>query len=106
MEKPGQAAGMDRRLLLLSDEDTVCVAVSAIEAGERILFQGRQIEVVNRVPMGHKIAVRPVAAGEKVIKYASPIGSATRGIAVGEHVHTHNLKSDYTPTFTRGGGAL
>jgi hypothetical protein len=37
-----------------------------------------------------------------VIKYGAPIGSATRDIAPGEYVHTHNLKSDYLPTLARG----
>jgi altronate dehydratase len=54
------------------------------------------------VPLGHKIAARAIAAGEKIIKYGVPIGSATRAIAAGEHVHTHNLRSDYLPTFARG----
>jgi hypothetical protein len=30
-----------------------------------------------------------------------PIGSAVCAIALGEHVHTHNIKSDYLPTFER-----
>ncbi len=56
------------------------------------------------IPLGHKIAARDIAAGEKIIKYGAPIGSAIRDIASGEHVHTHNLKSDYIPTFKRGEG--
>jgi len=103
MEKTSQAADTDRRLLLLSDKDNVCVAVAAIEAGERVLFNGKPIEVRNPVPMGHKIAVRPIAEGETIVKYGAPIGSAACVIAIGEYVHTHNLKSNYLPTFTRNG---
>ena len=33
------------------------------------------------------------------MKYGAPIGSATAAIAAGEHVHVHNMKSDYTPTY-------
>ena len=43
---------------------------------------------------GHKYALRPIAAGENVIKYGQPIGHATRPIAAGEHVHTHNLATN------------
>ena len=43
---------------------------------------------------GHKYALCPIAAGENVIKYGSPIGHATVDIAQGEHVHTHNLKTN------------
>lgn len=56
------------------------------------------------VPLGHKVAARDIAAGEKIIKYGAPIGSAVRAIASGEHVHTHNVQSDYIPTFERGEG--
>jgi hypothetical protein len=35
-----------------------------------------------------------------VRKYGVPIGSVTKPIAAGEHVHVHNLASNYTPTYT------
>jgi hypothetical protein len=38
--------------------------------------------------------------GEVVLKYGAPIGSMTEAAAVGAHVHLHNLKSDYIPTYT------
>ncbi|MEQ1862827.1 MAG: UxaA family hydrolase [Chthoniobacteraceae bacterium] len=56
------------------------------------------------VPLGHKIAAREISAGEKIIKYGAPIGSAICAITSGAHVHTHNVKSDYLPTFKRGEG--
>ncbi|QDA36569.1 altronate dehydratase (plasmid) [Paracoccus liaowanqingii] len=43
------------------------------------------------IPAGHKIALRPIAAGEPVLKYGQVIGTATQAIAAGEHVHVHNL---------------
>ena len=43
---------------------------------------------------GHKYALSPIKAGENVIKYGYPIGHATCDIALGEHVHTHNLKTN------------
>ena len=43
---------------------------------------------------GHKYALVPIKAGENVIKYGSPIGHATCDIATGEHVHTHNVKTN------------
>ena len=62
------------------------------------------IVATHTIPLGHKVAARDIAAGEKIIKYGAPIGSATRAIASGEHVHTHNVQSDYIPTFQRGEG--
>jgi len=45
------------------------------------------------VPAGHKYALRAIRAGEAVIKYGETIGRATKDIADGEWVHTHNLRS-------------
>ncbi len=43
---------------------------------------------------GHKYAIRDIAKGEHIIKYGQPIGHATENIKAGEHVHTHNLKTN------------
>lgn len=43
---------------------------------------------------GHKYAVAPIQKGENVIKYGNPIGHATCDIALGEHVHTHNVATN------------
>lgn len=58
---------------------------------------------------GHKYALRDIAAGENIIKYGNPIGHATQDIAKGEHVHSHNMKTNlsgnleykYEPEFTK-----
>jgi altronate hydrolase len=47
---------------------------------------------------GHKYAIRPIPAGEDVIKYGMPIGHATHDIAPGEHVHSHNLATNLSGT--------
>ncbi len=50
--------------------------------------------VAVNIETGHKSALVDIAEGEKVIKYGFPIGHATQPIAKGEHVHTHNLKTN------------
>ena len=50
--------------------------------------------------MAHKVARFPIFSGDKIIKYGAPIGVATADIAAGAHVHVHNIRSDYTPTYT------
>ena len=49
-------------------------------------------------------ADRHAEADEKIIRLGMPIGSATRPIAAGAWVHTHNLASDYIRTFDHRGG--
>ena len=50
------------------------------------------------------VVIEAIPAGTKVVKFAAPIGSATCPIQPGEHVHLHNLKSDYLPTYTLDDG--
>ena len=91
--------GRDKRLLLLDEADNVLVAISRIRGGETVTLEGATIALPADLPIGHKLARRAIAEGEKIIKYRAPIGSATADIAVGAHVHVHNVKSDYTPTY-------
>ena len=43
---------------------------------------------------GHKYALHDIKCGENIIKYGNPIGHATCDIKAGEHVHTHNVKTN------------
>ena len=43
---------------------------------------------------GHKTAIRDIKKGENIIKYGYPIGHALEDIKAGEHVHTHNIKTN------------
>lgn len=87
----------DRRLLRLAPDDNVFVLLAPIGAGETLIAGGARFRIASPLPLGHKIAARDIAAGEKVLKYGAPIGSATQAIPAGAHVHTHNLRSDYLP---------
>ena len=91
----------DKRLLRLHPKDNVFTLIRAVAAGDELLIGELLYSVKAAIPLGHKIAACPIAAGAKVLKYGVPIGSATCDIAPGEHVHTHNLRSDYLPTWLR-----
>jgi predicted homoserine dehydrogenase-like protein len=95
---PPEMSGFDPRLLLLAEEDNVLVAREDIAAGETLLLDGRTVTLARIIARGHKLARRDIATGDKILKYGVPIGSATRPIACGEHVHVSNIKSDYTAT--------
>jgi (2R)-sulfolactate sulfo-lyase subunit alpha len=88
-------------LLLLHPEDNIVVARRDIAAGERVELDGENFMVPAAVELGHKLARRAIAADERVLKYGAPIGSMKTGVARGEHVHLHNLRSDYIPSTTR-----
>jgi altronate dehydratase small subunit len=97
---------VDRRLVLLAPEDNCVVVARALSAGECVEIDGVDLVVGSAVTIGHKLARRAIAEGEKVIKYGAIIGHATAAIAAGAHIHTHNLDSDYIQTFTLVPGEL
>ena len=74
--------------IVLSPSDNVAVANGRIEAGTALPSGAATRATIDQ---GHKVALKPIAAGEAVIKYAQAIGRATADIAAGEHVHSHNL---------------
>ncbi len=90
----------DKRLLVLNDDDNICVACTSIDAGTSLMIEGREVRLDRPAPTGFKIARRPIALGETVLKYGAPIGSATADIAPGRLVHTDNLRSDYIESHT------
>lgn len=82
--------------LLIDAADTVATAIRDLSAGATITVitdKGPQAVTLSQdVAYGHKIALADIAAGAPVIKYGAAIGTATRAIRVGEHVHSHNLE--------------
>ncbi|GGG32024.1 hypothetical protein GCM10010964_19940 [Caldovatus sediminis] len=75
------------------------VVVEGLKAGQKltgwIMDQDRTIEFDARsdIPIGHKLAIRPIKAGDTVIKYGVDIGRAVQDIGAGEHLHVHNVKT-------------
>jgi hypothetical protein len=98
-EGKAMTALTDPRLLLLGPDDTVLVARQRVAAGESMMVEGAGVTLRVDLAIGHKLARRPMAAGDRIVKYGAPIGVATMPIAPGEHVHVHNVRSDYTPTY-------
>jgi altronate hydrolase len=86
--------------LVISVRDNVATALHALAPGQRLDLGEATLIVEETIAPGHKIALQRIAAGEPVIKYGSPIGTASRDIAPGTHVHTHNVVS------SRGRGDL
>jgi altronate dehydratase small subunit len=84
----------------LSPLDNVAVLTRRLPAGTPVTLTTGTVVLDRDLGLGHKIACRPIAAGEKILKYGVAIGSATHPIAPGAHVHLHNMQSDYLPTYT------
>ena len=81
------------------DDSVGVVVVEGVKAGQKlagwIMDQDKSIEVTAKgdIPIGHKLAIKPLAKDATVIKYGVDIGRVVAPIAVGEHTHVHNLKT-------------
>jgi altronate hydrolase len=82
--------------LRVHPRDDVLVALHDLQPGETVRSSTELLVAKTPVPRGHKIAAAALSAGTVVRKYGWPIGRATRDIAPGEHVHTHNLATALT----------
>lgn len=89
-----------KEILIISARDNVATALEPLEPGRTLTCDGQSVVVREAIPRGHKVALRPLAEGDPVVKYGSPIGTATAAIPAGAHVHTHNVAS------SRGRGDL
>jgi hypothetical protein len=94
---------MDKRILLLHPADNVYVVCQSLGGDECLMTADGDIRVSGAVAVGHKIARSEIAGGQPIIKYGVPIGSALRDVFRGEHVHLHNMRSDYIASHARGG---
>jgi altronate dehydratase small subunit len=90
-------AGKGVGLLVLDERDSVAVATRELAAGDVLVFRGGTLQVVDSIPVGHKLALEPLPRGCAVKKYGEVIGTATVDIAPGAHVHVHNVVSQRLP---------
>ncbi|MDR2161483.1 MAG: UxaA family hydrolase [Desulfovibrio sp.] len=85
--------------LKVNDRDNVAtIFAQGIESGTIVEVRDQKgnvecVAVGEAVPYGHKIAVRAIRAGERILKYGEEIGVATKDINKGGYVHVHNLDS-------------
>jgi altronate dehydratase small subunit len=104
---------VEEALLVMDERDTVATVMEDLETGRAFDLDvpfatavdsdpEERVEVLESIPFGHKVALVPIGAGDPVYKYGEVIGSATRAIEPGEHVHTHNVESNRARGDLRG----
>ena len=81
-------------------KDTVAVVVvEGVTAGMAmtgwIMDEDRMVEIraEQDIPIGHKVALKPMAVGDTVWKYGIDMGKVVSPIQTGQHAHVHNIKT-------------
>jgi altronate hydrolase len=85
--------------LRLHPDDNVGIARQALAPGT--VLGDLPLTLRDLVPAAHKLALATIPAGAPVLRYGHYIGTASRDIAAGEHVHLHNMAAGEHTAFTR-----
>lgn len=84
------------KAIVIKPADNVATATSEILPETDIVLKVNNndlnIRVLEKIPFGHKFAIKNIDKDKKIIKYGEAIGMASKDIKIGEHVHVHNLK--------------
>lgn len=91
------------RAIRLDPKDTVAILIEDAEEGAEIVAAAAAgvngadspaevVRAAESIPYGHKVALSVMDVGDPVIKYGEKMGIARKRIAVGEHVHVHNVR--------------
>lgn len=87
-------------LLVHDKADNVgVVVVEGLTAGTEMLCvvthdnSDFKLTVNADIPIGHKVALKDLVAGDTVIKYGEDIGKMVGPAKTGGHVHTQNCKT-------------
>src|SRR4051794_30053864 len=86
-EEPEEAKMTPPPVIRLHPDDGVLIARSSLMPGVEV---AKGVVTTERIPAGHKVAIRAIPTGEPVKRYGQIIGFATQPIAPGQHVHTQN----------------
>ena len=79
--------------IVLNEADNVATALVDMPPGPYALADGGEIRPGGPVRAGFKLALRPIARGERIVKYGHTIGRAEADIQPGQCVHVHNMAS-------------
>ncbi|MDL2272452.1 UxaA family hydrolase [Desulfovibrio sp. OttesenSCG-928-I05] len=75
------------------------VVVEDLKAGTEgngwIMQEDKMIkfQILDDIPIGHKVALKDFNVGDTVMKYNTDIGKIVAPVKKGQHVHVQNLKT-------------
>lgn len=88
---------MKKQAVVINPNDNVATVVDDFPMNTIIRFfidqSEHTVQLLQDIPLGHKIAIREIKGGEAILKYAETIGVASELIRPGQHVHIHNMES-------------
>jgi len=83
---------MKQRILKVHPADNVLVALTDLQAGEEVQYEGANYKVAEFIPAKHKFAIDALPQGAEVIMYGVLVGKTQSDVQAGGLLTTKNLK--------------
>jgi altronate dehydratase len=93
-----------KKAIQIDEKDNIATVTDEVNEGENVKVLSPEAEVIfetrplEKILLGHKIALKDFDPGDEIFKYGEVIGVATKKIKTGQWVHTHNVESSRLPT--------
>jgi altronate hydrolase len=83
---------MNHRVTKVHPDDNVVVALTTLNKGERVAYNGTEYTLADTVPAKHKFVTKDMNAGDPIIMYGVLVGKAEHPIPTGGLITTSNVK--------------
>ena len=83
-----------KRGIVIDTADNVGIVTEETQPGDEVCFGELKVTALDGIKAPHKIALRDLEKGERVIEYGQAIGYATATIRAGQWVHVHNVDAE------------
>lgn len=84
--------------LQISALDNTATLLKSVRISDEVVVGGQtdvlRIKALDDIPFGHKISIRDIRSSDSIVKYGEVIGTASRDIPAGSHVHVQNVESN------------
>jgi altronate hydrolase len=91
------ATAVKRRVIKKHPKDNVLVALSDLEKGQSVVFDGATFILLDNIKAKHKFYTTDLAAGDEVIMYGVLVGNVQYPIVKGSLMTTDNVKHAAEP---------
>lgn len=88
---------MASRFLKIHPSDNVFVALTDLQAGEKIVYQNQEFSLTDNIPAKHKFTEKVLQPDDEIYMYGIVVGKAVKPIAQGGAIGTHNIKHKASP---------
>jgi altronate hydrolase len=83
---------MNHRVTKVHPDDNVVVALTTLNKGERVAYNGTEYTLADTIPAKHKFVTKDMNAGDAIIMYGVLVGKAEHPIPTGGLITTSNVK--------------